>query len=74
MYVAWSSWSDAAARSFSSNLHSLVTQPACSAGIGLMYRHSLVRLELNLGVPLVAGKTDATRKGVQFGLGLSFLS
>ena len=62
------------ARSLASNIGTLASQPACSAGVGLMFHHSLVRLELNAGVPLSASRTDASRKGIQFGVGLSFLS
>jgi len=38
-----------------------------------MYRHSLVRVEVNVGVPLIAARGEGAVKGVQFGLGLSFL-
>ncbi|GAA5954097.1 hypothetical protein JCM3765_005289 [Sporobolomyces pararoseus] len=47
--------------------------PSVTTGLGLMYRHSLVRVELNVGVPLIAAKGEGAVKGVQFGLGLSFL-
>lgn len=57
----------------SSSVSSLFSQPAVSAGCGLMYKHSIVRLEFNVGVPLVAHKSDGTRKGIQVGLGLHFL-
>lgn len=38
-----------------------------------MYRHSLVRIEANVGVPLVQTQGEGDVKGFQFGLGLSFL-
>lgn len=38
-----------------------------------MYRHSLVRIEGSLGVPLAMGEREGGVKGLQFGLGLSFL-
>lgn len=52
---------------------SLLTQPSITAGVGLMYRHSLVRIECNVGVPLAMGRDEGAVKGLQFGLGLSFL-
>ncbi|BGP57764.1 hypothetical protein JCM8202v2_005411 [Rhodotorula sphaerocarpa] len=53
---------------------SLVTSlPSTTAGFGLVYRHSLVRVEANLGVPLVQTRGEGGVKGFQFGLGLSFL-
>jgi outer membrane protein insertion porin family len=38
-----------------------------------MYRHSLVRIEANLGVPLTMTAEEGGVKGLQFGLGMSFL-
>ena len=38
-----------------------------------MYRHQLVRVEANLGVPLAMGAQEGGVKGLQFGLGLAFL-
>ncbi|GAA5984773.1 hypothetical protein JCM10908_003498 [Rhodotorula pacifica] len=49
------------------------TLPSTSIGLGLVYRHSLVRVEANLGVPLVQTQGEGGVKGFQFGLGLSFL-
>lgn len=55
-------------------LSSLVsTLPSTTIGLGLVYRHSLVRVEANLGVPLVQTQGEGGVKGFQFGLGLSFL-
>ncbi|GAA5870366.1 hypothetical protein JCM8547_006615 [Rhodosporidiobolus lusitaniae] len=51
----------------------LSTPPSLTAGFGVMYRHSLVRIEANVGVPLVMYKGEGGVKGLQFGLGLSFL-
>ena len=48
-------------------------QPSISAGLGLVYKFDPIRVEVNLGVPLVASKGDGTRKGVQVGVGLEFL-
>ncbi|SGY73837.1 BQ5605_C005g03321 [Microbotryum silenes-dioicae] len=55
------------------NLKGLVKEPSVSVGLGLMYRHSLVRIEANVGVPLAMGKQEGGVKGLQFGLGMSFL-
>ncbi|TKA50944.1 hypothetical protein B0A53_05725 [Rhodotorula sp. CCFEE 5036] len=49
------------------------TLPSTTVGLGLVYRHSLVRVEANLGVPLVQTRGEGGVKGFQFGLGLSFL-
>ncbi|KAL7342275.1 DEAD/DEAH box helicase domain protein [Rhodotorula toruloides] len=51
----------------------LNTAPSLTCGVGLMYRHSLVRIEANVGVPLVQTQGEGGVKGFQFGLGLSFL-
>ncbi|GAA6049158.1 hypothetical protein JCM3770_003283 [Rhodotorula araucariae] len=51
----------------------LATPPSLTAGVGIMYRHSLVRIEANVGVPLVQTRGEGGVKGFQFGLGLSFL-
>ncbi|GAA5895455.1 hypothetical protein JCM6882_006257 [Rhodosporidiobolus microsporus] len=51
----------------------LTLPPSLTAGVGVMYRHSLVRIEANVGVPLVQHRGEGGVKGLQFGLGLSFL-
>ena len=51
----------------------LIAEPSVSAGVGLIYRQSGVRFEANVGVPLVAHKSDGARTGFQIGIGLSFL-
>jgi outer membrane protein insertion porin family len=38
-----------------------------------MYRHSLVRVEVNVGVPIAMSAQEGAVKGLQFGLGMSFL-
>ena len=50
-----------------------LSRPSISVGLGLIYRFNPVRVEVNFGVPLVASKSDASRKGVQVGMGLEFL-
>lgn len=54
-------------------LRKLLAEPSVTVGWGLMYRHSLVRVEGNVGVPIAAGQQEGMIKGVQFGLGFSFL-
>ena len=50
-----------------------ISKPSISAGVGLVYKLDPVRVELNFGVPLVASKSDGTRKGFQVGIGVDFL-
>lgn len=57
----------------STSVAQLAREPAVSAGLGLMYKHSIVRLEFNVGMPIAAHKGDGVRKGFQVGLGLHFL-
>ena len=51
----------------------LLTVPSVAAGFGLVYRHPVARFELNLTFPLISRELEGTRKGLQFGVGLSFL-
>lgn len=47
--------------------------PSCAAGIGLVYAHPAARFELNFSLPLVIRQGEEGRKGVSFGVGVSFL-
>ena len=47
--------------------------PSTAAGIGLVYAHPVARFELNFSLPLVLRKGEEGRKGLQFGVGISFL-
>ncbi|KIJ61488.1 hypothetical protein HYDPIDRAFT_169719 [Hydnomerulius pinastri MD-312] len=47
--------------------------PSLSAGLGLIYKFDPVRLEVNFGLPLVASKGEALRRGVQVGIGVEFM-
>ncbi|EJD05373.1 uncharacterized protein FOMMEDRAFT_118409 [Fomitiporia mediterranea MF3/22] len=60
-------------RSLTDNVRDSISKPCVSAGVGLLYRLDLVRVEVNFGVPLVANKTDAHRRGFQLGIGVEFL-
>lgn len=47
--------------------------PSTTAGIGLVYAHPAARFEVNFSLPLVLRKGEEGRKGISFGVGLSFL-
>lgn len=47
--------------------------PSCAAGVGLVYAHPAARFELNFSLPLVLRRGEEGRKGVSFGVGISFL-
>jgi outer membrane protein insertion porin family len=47
--------------------------PSAAAGFGLVYAHPLARFELNFTLPLVMRREEQTRKGLQFGIGITFL-
>lgn len=60
--------------SFSKTVNALTQElPSCAAGIGLVYAHPAARFELNFSLPVVVRKGEEGRKGVSFGVGLSFL-
>lgn len=44
-----------------------------SLGFGLSYNHPMAAFELNWAVPIVGNTNDHFRKGIQWGIGLSFL-
>ena len=54
-------------------VHEMLSKPSVSAGFGVVYRHPAARFELNFTMPLIARELEGTRKGLQFGIGLSFL-
>jgi outer membrane protein insertion porin family len=47
--------------------------PSCAAGIGVVYAHPAARFEVNFSLPLVTRAGEEGRKGLQFGVGLSFM-
>jgi outer membrane protein insertion porin family len=47
--------------------------PTTSAGFGLVYAHPAARFELNFSLPLYIRKGEEGRKGLTFGVGISFL-
>ena len=54
------------------SFRNLTKAPSVSAGIGVVYRSSILRLELNFCLPLIATNTDKLKKGLQLGLGFNF--
>ncbi|RDB18693.1 SAM50-like protein SPAC17C9.06 [Hypsizygus marmoreus] len=61
------------AKPLAENIRATLAQPSISVGLGLIYRFDPIRVEVNFGVPLVASKSDGSRRGVQVGMGLEFL-
>lgn len=49
------------------------SQYSSGIGTGILYNHPLARFELNFVLPLTAHATDHVRKGIQYGVGVSFL-
>ncbi|KAF8551429.1 hypothetical protein OG21DRAFT_284154 [Imleria badia] len=58
---------------FFRSIHTAVTQPSISVGLGLVYRFDPIRVEVNFGVPLVAARGEVLKRGPQVGIGLEFL-
>jgi outer membrane protein insertion porin family len=56
-----------------STVKQLFEQPSIGFGFGLVFKHSLARFELNFVLPLTAHENDSMRKGLQYGIGLSFM-
>ncbi|OZJ05399.1 hypothetical protein BZG36_01989 [Bifiguratus adelaidae] len=49
------------------------TSPTVTAGLGLVYRHQIARIELNFCLPLQISRGDLVKCGWQLGLGMNFL-
>lgn len=47
--------------------------PSTAAGLGLVYAHPMARFELNFSLPLFVRRDELSRKGIQFGIGVTFL-
>ncbi|KAG0175437.1 hypothetical protein DFQ28_000036 [Apophysomyces sp. BC1034] len=54
-------------------IQSLIQSPSVAVGFGLIFRHSIARIELNYCVPLTAARGDQIKRGLQLGIGLNFL-
>jgi outer membrane protein insertion porin family len=57
---------------FNSNL-SILKNNCVSAGFGISYSHPMAAFELNWAVPISTNANDNLRKGIQWGIGISFL-
>lgn len=55
------------------NTAGLFNQFSVSYGFGILYNHPMARFELNFVVPLAVHQRDYSRKGLQYGIGISFL-
>lgn len=51
----------------------LLAKPSSSIGLGMMYRQGNLRAEVNFGLPLTIRANDGVRKGIQLGIGISFM-
>lgn len=51
----------------------LLRQISVGCGVGVLYNHPMARFELNFVLPLVVHERDYVRKGIQYGIGISFL-
>lgn len=51
----------------------MLTNHSIGVGSGILYNHPMARFELNFVLPLAASRTDSLRKGIQYGVGISFL-
>ncbi|KAI9252039.1 surface antigen-domain-containing protein [Helicostylum pulchrum] len=59
--------------SFEDNVKALAKTPRTSVGLGLIFHHSIARIELNYCIPLRYNSTDLPEPKFQFGFGLNFL-
>ncbi|KAK6204750.1 surface antigen-domain-containing protein [Scheffersomyces amazonensis] len=57
----------------STSFKKLLGQYSVSFGFGLLYNHPMARFELNFVLPITANKSDSLRKGIQYGIGVTFL-
>lgn len=59
--------------STSDTVKALTASPSIAVGFGIIYRHSVARLELNFCIPLTVARGDMFKRGFQLGLGLNFM-
>ncbi|KAL6452897.1 LOW QUALITY PROTEIN: SAM50 Sorting assembly machinery 50 kDa subunit [Candida maltosa Xu316] len=55
------------------NFKKLTGEYSISYGFGILFNHPMARFELNFVLPLVTHDRDILRKGIQYGIGVSFL-
>nr|CAG8527105.1 5896_t:CDS:10 [Entrophospora candida] len=58
-------------RNFLNNFNNLTKTPSISGGIGIAYRNSILRFEINFCLPLIATASDKLKR-FQLGLGINF--
>ncbi|CAN3364146.1 sorting assembly machinery 50 kDa subunit [Diutina catenulata] len=51
----------------------LMSDYSTSVGVGILFNHPMARFELNVVLPVTAHDHDSMRKGLQWGIGMSFL-
>ncbi|SGZ56675.1 CIC11C00000004139 [Sungouiella intermedia] len=59
--------------SFKSLVSELTGTYSSSIGTGILYNHPMARFELNFVLPITAHANEYVRKGIQYGVGVSFL-
>ncbi|KAI8642108.1 surface antigen-domain-containing protein [Parasitella parasitica] len=59
--------------SIGDTIKALSETPRTSAGFGLIFHHSIAKIELNYCIPLKYKSTDLPQPKIQFGFGLNFL-
>lgn len=55
------------------NYNNILKQNCISSGFGISYNHPMAAFELNWVVPISANFNDDLRRGLQWGIGISFL-
>lgn len=58
---------------FKESFRRLTSEFSIGYGFGLIYNHPMARFELNFVLPIAAHEGDGMRKGIQYGVGISFL-
>ncbi|CCH42039.1 Outer membrane protein assembly factor yaeT [Wickerhamomyces ciferrii] len=58
---------------FTTTLKELINEPSIGIGTGIVFKHPVARFELNFVLPVTAHENDSIRKGLQYGIGLSFM-
>ncbi|KAH3667793.1 hypothetical protein WICMUC_005193 [Wickerhamomyces mucosus] len=59
--------------SITKSLTELITRPSIGTGVGIVFKHPIARFELNFVLPVACHENDSIRKGLQYGIGLSFM-
>lgn len=54
-------------------IKNLTTEFSIGYGFGVLYNHPMARFELNFVLPIASHERDYIRKGLQYGIGISFL-